>query len=183
MHVGTTSCCRVVVNNLVESFLLELCSWRHDSTFCYPGNCQDVPSSCQCAPGFGEANCLKSEWTLSCRNCPTMPLLDTVLWFPVLNVFYMYLCLSVCMSVYLCVCLCVCVSVCVSVCLSVFLSVGLSVYLSVGRYACTHVCRSVGLAVWLYICLSVCLSVCLTVCLYVSISVCLAVCLSVLLSV
>ncbi|XP_035696684.1 uncharacterized protein LOC118430082 [Branchiostoma floridae] len=37
----------------------KLCSWRPDSTFCYPGRCADgTPSSCTCAPRFAGNNCL-----------------------------------------------------------------------------------------------------------------------------
>ncbi|XP_066275498.1 uncharacterized protein [Branchiostoma lanceolatum] len=40
----------------------QLCSWRPDSTFCYPGRCADnTPSSCTCAPGFGGNNCLNID--------------------------------------------------------------------------------------------------------------------------
>ncbi|CAH1239882.1 Hypp5896 [Branchiostoma lanceolatum] len=37
----------------------QVCSWRPDSKFCYPGRCiNNRPSSCTCAPGFGGSNCL-----------------------------------------------------------------------------------------------------------------------------
>ncbi|CAH1259452.1 Hypp2286 [Branchiostoma lanceolatum] len=49
----------------------QLCSWRPDSKFCYPGNCTDsTPSSCTCAPGFSGNNCLKSAVTRSSGSIP-----------------------------------------------------------------------------------------------------------------
>ncbi|XP_035672990.1 uncharacterized protein LOC118413571 [Branchiostoma floridae] len=41
----------------------QLCSWRPDSLFCYPGNCgsNNQPSSCTCAPDFNETNCLSIQ--------------------------------------------------------------------------------------------------------------------------
>ncbi|KAK2162033.1 hypothetical protein NP493_1547g00000 [Ridgeia piscesae] len=47
----------------------KLCSWRKDSIFCYPGNCPDVPTSCQCAPGFGGPNCLTISTKPSIIDC------------------------------------------------------------------------------------------------------------------
>ena len=41
----------------------ELCSWRADSRYCYPGRCPDVPGSCSCHPDFSgpSTNCMTSK--------------------------------------------------------------------------------------------------------------------------
>ncbi|XP_048259382.1 uncharacterized protein LOC125384385 [Haliotis rufescens] len=43
------------------------CSWRQDSTWCYPGTCEDeLASNCTCAAGFSGPNC---------QNIDTPPLI------------------------------------------------------------------------------------------------------------
>ncbi|XP_066289105.1 uncharacterized protein [Branchiostoma lanceolatum] len=48
----------------------QLCSWRLDSKFCYPGRCTDnTPSSCTCAPRFSGNNCLTIDTPPVMHNC------------------------------------------------------------------------------------------------------------------
>ncbi|KAI0207550.1 hypothetical protein LSAT2_007818 [Lamellibrachia satsuma] len=51
----------------------KICSWRSDSTFCYPGKCPGIGTqqgpSCQCAPGFGSTNCLTISAKPNITNC------------------------------------------------------------------------------------------------------------------
>ncbi|XP_019642897.1 PREDICTED: uncharacterized protein LOC109484117 [Branchiostoma belcheri] len=48
----------------------QLCSWRPDSIFCYPGRCtHNTPSSCTCAPGFGGSNCLTINTAPAMTSC------------------------------------------------------------------------------------------------------------------
>lgn len=40
----------------------EACSWRPDSTRCYPGSCStELSSSCTCSSGFGGIHCQNSK--------------------------------------------------------------------------------------------------------------------------
>lgn len=40
----------------------EACSWRADSTRCYPGTCADeLSANCQCAANFEGTHCEKSR--------------------------------------------------------------------------------------------------------------------------
>ena len=42
--------------------IVEACSWRPDSTRCYPGHCRDeLAANCVCTPGFGGHHCEKSK--------------------------------------------------------------------------------------------------------------------------
>ena len=43
-----------------------LCSWL--TSFCYPGNCMDGISSCNCSQGFVGDNCLESKHFLKYNN-------------------------------------------------------------------------------------------------------------------
>ncbi|XP_078670248.1 uncharacterized protein LOC144910732 [Branchiostoma floridae x Branchiostoma belcheri] len=49
----------------------QLCSWRPDSLFCYPGNCgsNSLPSSCTCAPDFNGTNCLSIQVPPEMAHC------------------------------------------------------------------------------------------------------------------
>ncbi|XP_070570696.1 uncharacterized protein [Ptychodera flava] len=46
-----------------------LCSWRPDSTFCYPGNCPSTPTSCTCAPGFSGDKCMQMTTSPTILYC------------------------------------------------------------------------------------------------------------------
>ena len=44
----------------------EACSWRSDSTRCYPGSCgNELASRCACAQGFSGTHCQTSQYTLT----------------------------------------------------------------------------------------------------------------------
>ena len=49
--------------------LAELCSWRDDSTFCFPGTCGNSceATECTCAPNFGNTsnNCMDSKCVIN----------------------------------------------------------------------------------------------------------------------
>lgn len=52
----------VVLESIMLYLLLgcvALCSWL--TSFCYPGNCMDGISSCNCSQGFVGDNCLESK--------------------------------------------------------------------------------------------------------------------------
>ena len=53
----------VLINNNFTSLFSEICSWRPDSRYCYPGRCPDVPGSCSCHPDFSgpSTNCMTSK--------------------------------------------------------------------------------------------------------------------------
>lgn len=45
-----------------DTFFPEACSWRSDSTRCYPGSCStELSSSCTCSFGFGGIHCQNSK--------------------------------------------------------------------------------------------------------------------------
>ncbi|XP_070570806.1 uncharacterized protein [Ptychodera flava] len=47
----------------------QICSWRPDSKYCYPGNCPSTPSSCSCATGFSGYNCMQMTTTPNMNYC------------------------------------------------------------------------------------------------------------------
>jgi hypothetical protein len=50
----------------------EACSWRSDSTRCYPGTCQnELAAKCQCTANFGGTHCHKSmiKTRIICNFC------------------------------------------------------------------------------------------------------------------
>lgn len=41
---------------------IETCSWRADSTRCYPGTCSnEIATTCKCLDGFGGHHCDQSK--------------------------------------------------------------------------------------------------------------------------
>jgi hypothetical protein len=43
-------------------FIIEACSWRSDSTRCYPGVCtNEIVETCNCTSGFGGYQCDTSK--------------------------------------------------------------------------------------------------------------------------
>lgn len=50
-------------------YLSESCSWREDSTRCFPGTCADgLAANCQCAANFSGTHCEKSKWIYIAQN-------------------------------------------------------------------------------------------------------------------
>lgn len=48
----------------INFFSLEACSWRADSTRCYPGYCEEgLAANCICVTGFTGKHCEKSKLT------------------------------------------------------------------------------------------------------------------------
>ncbi|XP_070538241.1 uncharacterized protein [Ptychodera flava] len=45
------------------------CSWRPDSTLCYPGTCPGAPSTCVCAEGFSGPDCLRIDTSPTIDQC------------------------------------------------------------------------------------------------------------------
>ena len=48
----------IIILILFFFFIIEACSWRSDSTRCYPGVCtNEIVESCSCTSGFGGYQC------------------------------------------------------------------------------------------------------------------------------
>lgn len=59
--------------NLLFNFILETCSWRTDSTRCYPGTCgKEIATSCKCLDGFGGHHCDHSKYLLVYTRNPSI---------------------------------------------------------------------------------------------------------------
>ena len=52
----------IIILILFFFFIIEVCSWRPDSTRCYPGVCtNEIVESCSCTSGFGGIQCDTSK--------------------------------------------------------------------------------------------------------------------------
>lgn len=56
--VNVCDCCIRIVCRILLC-LVALCSWL--AFFCYPGNCMNGISSCNCSEGFAGDDCLESK--------------------------------------------------------------------------------------------------------------------------
>lgn len=49
---------------------IEACSWRSNSTRCYPGHCEnELAANCRCVSGFGGRHCEKSMIKYKQTSC------------------------------------------------------------------------------------------------------------------